>query len=107
MIPSTGFPPAYVEDFPFASHSGSGTGEIDLGFKLGLLSERRGKPLSLSIRNDFFVPTKTGLTALLNNQVQYGKFNYGIGVEASKTILHRSDDGGGKLVVSFHARFQL
>ncbi|MGA8024115.1 MAG: hypothetical protein WCC18_03245 [Candidatus Acidiferrales bacterium] len=90
VIPSTGFPPAYVEDFPFASHSGQGTGEIDLGFKLGLLSERRGKPLSLSIRNDFFVPTKTGLTALLNNQVQYGKFNYGIGVEASKTIMHRS-----------------
>jgi hypothetical protein len=90
VIPSTGFPPAYVEDMPFASHSGSGTGEIDLGFKLGLLSERRGKPLSLSIRNDFYVPTKTGLTALLNNQVQYGKFNYGIGVEASKTIMHRS-----------------
>jgi hypothetical protein len=90
VIPSTGFPPAYVEDFPFASHSGSGTGEIDLGFKLGLLSERRGKPLSLSIRNDFFIPTKSGLTALLNNQVQYGKFNYGIGVEASKTIMHRS-----------------
>jgi hypothetical protein len=90
VIPSTGFPPAYVEDFPFASHSGQGTGEIDLGFKLGLLSERRGKPISLSIRNDFFIPTKTGLTSLLNNQVQYGKFNYGIGVEASKTILHRS-----------------
>ncbi|MGC1625411.1 MAG: hypothetical protein WA735_01025 [Candidatus Acidiferrales bacterium] len=90
VIPSTGFPPAYVEDFPFASHSGQGTGEIDLGLKLGLLSERRGKPLSLSIRNDFFIPTKTGLTALLNNQVQYGKFNYGIGVEASKTIMHRS-----------------
>jgi hypothetical protein len=90
VIPSTGFPPAYVEDIPFASHSGSGTGEIDFGFKLGLLSERRGKPISLSIRNDFFVPTKTGLTALLNNQVQYGKFNYGIGVEASKSIMHRS-----------------
>ncbi|MFZ1035117.1 MAG: hypothetical protein WAN72_24245 [Candidatus Acidiferrales bacterium] len=90
VIPSTGFPPAYDEDVPFASHSGQGTGEIDLGLKLGLLSERRGKPLSLSIRNDFFIPTKTGLTALLNNQVQYGKFNYGIGVEASKTIMHRS-----------------
>jgi hypothetical protein len=90
VIPSTGFPPAYVEDIPFASHSGSGTGEIDLGFKLALLSERRGKPISLSIRNDFFIPTKTGLSALLNNQVQYGKFNYGIGVEASKTIMHRS-----------------
>ncbi|MGA7963074.1 MAG: hypothetical protein WCA33_15390, partial [Candidatus Acidiferrales bacterium] len=90
IIPSTGYPPAYVEDFPFASHNGSGTGEIDLGFKIGLLSERRGKPVSLSIRNDFFIPTKTGLNSLLDNQVQYGKFNYGIGVEASKTILHRT-----------------
>lgn len=90
VIPSTGFRPGYVEDAPFASHSGTGVGEIDLGFKIGLLSERRGKPLSLSIRNDFYIPTKTGFTDLLANQVQYGKFNYGIGVEASKTILHNS-----------------
>ncbi len=90
VIPSTGFPPAYVEDAPFASHNGHGIGELDLGFKLGLLSERRHKPLSLSIRNDFYIPTKTGLADLLANQVQYGKFNYGIGVEASKTLLHHS-----------------
>jgi outer membrane protein OmpA-like peptidoglycan-associated protein len=90
VIPSTGFPPAYVEDAPFASHNGGGVGEIDLGFKIGLLSEKRGKPLSLSIRNDFYIPTKTGLSSLLDNEVQYGKFNYGIGVEASKTILHNT-----------------
>jgi hypothetical protein len=90
VIPSTGFPPAYVEDAPFASHNGHGIGELDLGFKIGLFSERRGKPISLSIRNDFYIPTKTGLADLLANQVQYGKFNYGIGVEASKTLLHHS-----------------
>ena len=90
VIPSTGFRPAYVEDDPFASHNGTGVGEIDLGFKIGLLSERRGKPLSLSIRNDFYIPTQTGFNSLIANQVQYGKFNYGIGVEASKTILHHS-----------------
>jgi hypothetical protein len=90
VIPSTGFRPGYVEDAPFASHSGTGVGEIDLGFKIGLLSERRGNPLSLSIRNDFYLPTQTGLSNLLSNQVQYGKFNYGIGVEVSKTIFHRS-----------------
>ncbi len=90
VIPSTGFPPAYVEDAPFVSHNGHGIGEIDLGFKFGLLSERRGKPISLSIRNDFYLPTKTGLSDLLANQVQYGKFNYGLGVEASKTIFHHS-----------------
>jgi hypothetical protein len=90
IIPSTGFPPAYVEDAPFASHNGHGIGELDLGFKIGLFSERRHKPISLSIRNDFYIPTKTGLSDLLSNQVQYGKFNYGIGVQASKTILHHS-----------------
>ena len=90
VIPSTGFRPGYVEDDPFASHNGTGVGEIDLGFKIALLSERRGKPLSLSIRNDFYIPTVTGYTDLLSNQVQYGKFNYGIGVEASKTIMHCS-----------------
>jgi outer membrane protein OmpA-like peptidoglycan-associated protein len=90
VIPSTGFRPGYVEDAPFASHTGTGVGEIDLGFKIGLLSERRGKPISLSIRNDFYLPTQTGFNSLISNQVQYGKFNYGIGLEASKTILHHS-----------------
>jgi outer membrane protein OmpA-like peptidoglycan-associated protein len=90
VIPSTGFRPGYVEDAPFVSHTGTGVGEIDLGFKIGLLSERRGKPISLSIRNDFYIPTQTGFNNLISNQVQYGKFNYGIGVEASKTILHHS-----------------
>lgn len=88
ILPATGFPPAYVEDYPFASRNGGGVGEVDLGLKIGLLSERRGKPLSLSIRNDFYVPTKTGFSDLLKNEVQYGRFNYGIGVEASKTLFH-------------------
>jgi hypothetical protein len=101
IIPSTGFPPAYVEDMPFASHNGSGVGEMDLGFKIGLLSERRGKPISLSIRNDFYLPTKTGLTDLLANQVQYGKFNYGIGLEASKTFFH----GGITATANWSYRF--
>jgi outer membrane protein OmpA-like peptidoglycan-associated protein len=90
VIPSTGFRPGYVEDAPFVSHTGAGVGEIDLGFKIGLLSEHRGKPISLSIRNDFYIPTQTGFNSLIANQVQYGKFNYGIGVEASKTVLHHS-----------------
>jgi outer membrane protein OmpA-like peptidoglycan-associated protein len=83
-------PPAYVEDFPFAAHSNGGFGELDLGFKIGLLSESRGKPFSLSIRNDFYIPTETGFSTLLSNGVQTGKFNYGIGLEASKTLFHHS-----------------
>src|SRR4029077_441972 len=90
FLPGTGDPPAYPEDYPFASHSGGGYGEVDLGFKIGLLSERRGNWASLSLRNDFYLPTRTGLGSLLSNQVQYGNFSYGIGLEASKLILHRS-----------------
>lgn len=86
VIPAFGFPPGYVEDFPFASHNGGGVGELDLGVKIRLLSERRGHPLSLSLRNDFYIPTQTSLGDLLANQVQYGKFNYGIGLEASKHL---------------------
>lgn len=90
LLFGTGVPPGYVEDYPFAGQNGGGTGEMDLGFKIGLLSERRGKPISLSIRNDFYIPTKTGFNDLTTNQVQYGTFNYGIGVEASKYVLHRA-----------------
>jgi hypothetical protein len=88
--PPNACPPAYVEDFPFASHNGGGIGEIDLGFKIGLLSERRGKPFSLSIRNDFYIPTQSGFSKLLSNEVQTGNFNYGVGLEASKTLFHHS-----------------
>jgi outer membrane protein OmpA-like peptidoglycan-associated protein len=90
FLPCTGCAPAYVEDYPFASHNGGGVGEIDLGFKIGLLSERRGKPFSLSIRNDFYIPTQTGYSTLLSNEVQSGMFNYGIGLEASKNLFHHS-----------------
>jgi len=89
-LPNNVSNPAYVEDFPFASHNGGGVGEVDLGFKIGFMSERRGDPFSISIRNDFFIPTKTSLSDLLSNEVQYGTFNYGIGVEASKHLLHKS-----------------
>ena len=89
-LPAQGFRPAYVEEFPFASHNGGGVGEVDLAFKIRLLSEHRGNPLSLSIRNDFYIPTETSFASLIANQVQYGKFNYGIGIEASKTIFHNS-----------------
>jgi hypothetical protein len=90
VIPAQGFRPAYVEEFPFASHNGGGVGEIDLALKIGLLSEHRGSPLSLSIKNDFYIPTETSFASLIANQVQYGKFNYAIGLEASKTIFHNS-----------------
>ena len=35
--------PAYVEDFPFVSRNDSGPGDVTIGVKFGLLSERHGR----------------------------------------------------------------
>ncbi len=83
-------PPAFVEDYPFASHNGGGVGEIDLGFKIGLLSERRGKPISLSIRNDFYIPTQTGYSTLLSNQVQSGNSTMESDWKPARMLFHHS-----------------
>src|SRR6266853_3448385 len=57
LVPLFGGTPGYVEDFPFAANNNKGVGEITVGLKFGLLSERRGAPFSLSVRNDFIIPT--------------------------------------------------
>lgn len=90
VLPATGFPPAYVEDFPFAASNHGGVGEIDLGFKLGLLSERRGNWMSFSVSNNFFIPTERGYASLISNQVQNGRFSYEVGLQASKALMHHS-----------------
>jgi hypothetical protein len=77
--------PGYVEDFPFAHANDGGVGEVTLGFKLGILSERRGHPVSLGVRNDFIFPTRSTLNDLLENGTQSGQFNYAITVSLSKT----------------------
>jgi len=76
--------PGYVEDFPFAAHDGGGIGPLTVGFKIGLLSERSGAPVSFSIRNDFIIPTAYSTTSLLNNGTQTGQFNDQIGAALSK-----------------------
>jgi len=65
-IPATGTP-GFVEDFPFAAHNGGGIGNITLGVKVGILSERRGNPFSFSLRNDFIIAGHTNLPKLLAN----------------------------------------
>ncbi len=94
IVPLPGAAPAYVEDYPFAAQSGGGVGEVDTGFKINLLSERRGNPISLSIKNDFYIPTQTSLGDLLSNGSQNGRFNYGVGVDASKSIFPRRNRRG-------------
>lgn len=101
IVPLPGAVPAYVEDYPFAAQSGGGIGEVDAGFKINLLSERRGNPISLSIKNDFYIPSQTSLGDLLSNGSQIGRFNYGIGVEASKSIFH------GGIVAALNGQYRL
>ena len=80
--------PAYVEDFPFASRNDSGPGNVTLGVKFGLLSEDAGGRLSLSVRNDFIIPTRTTLKALLGNGTQTGEFDDLIAVAASRNFFN-------------------
>ena len=101
IVPLPGAAPAYVEDYPFAAQSGGGVGEVDTGFKINLLSERRGNPISLSIKNDFYIPTQTSLGDLLSNGSQNGRFNYGVGVDASKSIFH------GGIVAALNGEYRL
>jgi outer membrane protein OmpA-like peptidoglycan-associated protein len=82
IFPNTGFrtllpgaSPAYVEDYPFASKNDGGVGEFTIGGKLGLLSETQGHPLSLSLRDELIIPTRTSLADLLGNGTQTGKLS--------------------------------
>jgi outer membrane protein OmpA-like peptidoglycan-associated protein len=76
--------PGYVEDFPFAANNNGGVGEVTFGLKLGVLSERRGDPFSLSVRNDFIFPTWGNLQRLLDNGTQSGQFNDMVSLAVSK-----------------------
>jgi len=80
--------PAYVQDFPFVSRSDSGPGNLTLGAKFGLLSERHGAPVSLSIRNDAIIPTRYSLKSLLGNGTQTGAFADMAMVAASRNFLN-------------------
>jgi outer membrane protein OmpA-like peptidoglycan-associated protein len=82
-LPFTGTP-GYVEDFPFAANNNGGVGEVTVGLKFGLLSERRGAPFSLSVRNDVIIPTWGNTQRLLNDGTQSGQFNDMISMAVSK-----------------------
>ena len=74
---------AYVEDYPFANHNGGGVGTFEFGFKYNLFSQTRSSPLAVALRTDFIIPTVTGLSDLLDNEVQSGRFNFQFMVAAS------------------------
>jgi outer membrane protein OmpA-like peptidoglycan-associated protein len=90
-FPSVSNRPSYSEDYPYAFTSNGGIGEVSVGAQFGLLSERRGNPFTLSVGDTAFIPTKTSLPDLLQNQVQRGAFSDLISVAASKNIHHIVD----------------
>jgi outer membrane protein OmpA-like peptidoglycan-associated protein len=92
--------PAYVEDFPYVSSNDGGAGDITLGVKFGLLSENKGQPISLSLRNDLIIPTRTSLANLLGNGTQTGELNDFLSLAVSR-------NWGNALTLSgnFGARF--
>ena len=80
--------PAYVEDLPFVARNDSGPGDVTAGAKFGLLSERQGAPLSLSIRNDAIFPTRYSVKSLLGNGTQTGAFADMVTVATSRNFLN-------------------
>ena len=60
----------YVEDYPFAANDTGGLGNVALGLKYAILSQRLGDAVSLSVRNDLIISTKTDLSKLLANGTQ-------------------------------------
>ncbi len=76
--------PGYVEDFPFAANNDGGLGNVTLGLKFGLLSERQGDPVSFSARNDLIISTRTDLAHLLDNGTQGSPLSDLVSVALSK-----------------------
>jgi hypothetical protein len=60
----------YIEDYPFAANDTGGLGNVTLGLKYAILSQRLGDSVSLSVRNDLIIGTKTDLSYLLKNGTQ-------------------------------------
>ncbi len=79
--------PSYNESFPLAYENNGGIGPVKVGAAYNILSEARGNSLSLSVMDEAWIPTKSGLASLMNNAgVQKGAFSDLIGVNASKTF---------------------
>jgi hypothetical protein len=89
-VPGTFFPaalgtaPGWVEDYPFASNNNGGIGNLTLGLKYALMSERHGAPVSLSVRNDLIISTRTDLIKLLENGTQASPLSDLVSIGLSK-----------------------
>lgn len=85
LLPLVGTAPGYVEDYPFVNRNAGGAGDIRLGLRFGLVQERLGDAFNLTIGYDFFIPTQTQMSDLLDNQAQLGTFGHGPRLAVSRT----------------------
>ena len=89
-IPGSVFPVAsgssagYLEDYPFASNNNGGIGDLTLGLKYALMSQRHGAPISFSVRNDLIIATRTDENKLLNNGTQASPLSDMVSLAVSK-----------------------
>ncbi len=93
--------PFYVEDYPYASETGHGTGPVTLGAEFGLVSERRGAPLSVAVSTDFLIPTRQQFAALAADGTQSGELNWDIDINVSKDFYQQfvlTVDSGVRIV---------
>jgi outer membrane protein OmpA-like peptidoglycan-associated protein len=79
--------PVYSESYPFAYTNNGGIGPVRLGAKFNILSELRGNPVSLSVFDTAYIPTKSVTQEMTTNSgVQTGEFDDQLGVDVSKTF---------------------
>src|SRR5580704_8305363 len=89
-VPNSFFPvvagsaPGYVEDYPFAANNNGGIGDITLGLKYALLSERQGARVSFSVRNDLIISTRTDVNKLLNDGTEASPLSDMVSLALSK-----------------------
>jgi hypothetical protein len=80
------FNAAYVEDYIFAAHDDSDVGPATLGAKFNILSETRGKPLSISMRGEFILPTRDVASEVERFGAQTGTWAQNLNFAASKSF---------------------
>jgi hypothetical protein len=80
--PAAGF----VPDYPFAACNHSDRGPVALGAKVNFWSETRGDPLSVSLRGEFIIPTRSAAEELANLGAQTGAFNYSFTLALSRSF---------------------
>jgi hypothetical protein len=79
--------PVYSESYPFAYRNNGGVGPVRIGAKFNILSELRGDPVSLAVRDEAIFATKDPQQEMTTNSgVQTGAFEDLIGLTVSKTF---------------------